>query len=152
MGLLEQMKQIFSMLPSTLQQRKNTFLFEQLIIHHSTTTLFLTTHLQSSNSCLKWSAREFQIDLVIRKNLTKLTLSMKQHQRIVDIFDQCPIIIAMSNAQNARRNRNGKVVWFNPPYSQNVKTAISELFIKLVRKHFLKKKKTNTIRFSTKAL
>ena len=58
----------------------------------------------------------------------------------------------MSNAQNARRNRNGKVVWFNPPYSQNVKTAISELFIKLVRKHFLKKKKTNTIRFSTEAL
>ena len=28
MGLLEQMKQFFSMLPSPLQQRKNTFLFE----------------------------------------------------------------------------------------------------------------------------
>lgn len=51
------LKQIFSMLPSTLQQRKNTFLFEWLIIHHSTTTLFLTTHLQSSNSCLMVSKR-----------------------------------------------------------------------------------------------
>ena len=29
-----------------------------------------------------------------------------------------------SNTQNARRNRNGKVIWFNPPYSQNVKKIL----------------------------
>ena len=32
---------------------KNTFLFERLTTHHYTSTPFLTTHLQSSNSCLK---------------------------------------------------------------------------------------------------
>ena len=41
-----------------------------------------------------------------------------------------------SNTHNARRNRNRKVIWFNPPYSQNVKTNIGKLFTKLVRKQF----------------
>ena len=36
-----------------------------LIIHYSTSTAFLTTHQQSSNSCLKCSAREFQIYSII---------------------------------------------------------------------------------------
>ena len=45
-------KQIFWMLPSTLRQR-NTFLFERLTTHHFTSMPFRTTHLQSSNSCLK---------------------------------------------------------------------------------------------------
>ena len=39
-------------------------------------------------------------------------------------------------AENARRNRNRKVIWFNPPYSLNVKTNIGKVFLKLVRKHF----------------
>ena len=30
------------------------------------------------------------------------------------------------NTQNAQRNRNSKVIWFNPPYSQNVKTNIGK--------------------------
>ena len=46
-----------------------------------------------------------------------------------------------SNTQNARRNRKRKVIWFNPPYSQNVKINIGKLFIKLVRKHFPKNRK-----------
>ena len=46
-----------------------------------------------------------------------------------------------SNTQNAGINRNRKVVWFNTPYSQNVKTNIGKLFIKLVRKHFPKNNK-----------
>ena len=40
------------------------------------------------------------------------------------------------NTQNARRNRNRKVIWFNSPYSQNLKTNNGKLFIKLARKHF----------------
>ena len=38
--------------------------------------------------------------------------------------------------ENAKRNRNRKVIWFNPPYSLNVKTNIGKVFLKLVRKHF----------------
>ena len=36
-----------------------------------------------------------------------------------------------SNTQNARRNRNRKVIWLNLSYSQFVKTNIEKLFISL---------------------
>ena len=48
-------------------------------------------------------------------------------------------------AENARRNRNRKVIWFNPPCSLNVKTNIGEVFLKLVRKHFPRLHKFNKI-------
>ena len=51
-----------------------------------------------------------------------------------------------SNTWNARRNRkNRKVIWFNPPYSQNEKTNFGKLFIKLVRKQFPKNNKYRLI-------
>ena len=50
-----------------------------------------------------------------------------------------------SNTQNAQRNKNRKVIWFNPQDSQNVKTNIGKLFIKLVRKHFPKNNKFHKI-------
>ena len=33
------------------------------------------------------------------------------------------------------RNRRRKIIWFNPPFSQSVKTNIGKRFLKLVRKH-----------------
>ena len=47
--------------------------------------------------------------------------------------------------ENARRNRNRKVTWFNPPYSLNVKRNISKVFLKLVRKHFHRSHKLSKI-------
>ena len=38
--------------------------------------------------------------------------------------------------QSTRRNRNRKVIWFNPPFSLYVKTNIGKEFFKLIRKHF----------------
>ena len=37
-----------------------------------------------------------------------------------------------------RKKRNGarNIIWFNPPYSQNVKTNIRKTFLKLVKNHF----------------
>ena len=35
-------------------------------------------------------------------------------------------------------NRKRNIIWFNPPYSKNVKTNISKDFIKLIEKHFPK--------------
>ena len=47
--------------------------------------------------------------------------------------------------ENARRNRNRKVIWFNPRYSLNVKTNIGKVFLKLVRKHFPRSHKLSKI-------
>ena len=41
---------------------------------------------------------------------------------------------------STRRNRN-RNIWFNPPFSQNVKTNIEKLFFKLVLKNFPKNQK-----------
>ena len=35
-----------------------------------------------------------------------------------------------------KRNRKRKIIWFNPPYSLNVKTNIGKHFLKLILKHF----------------
>ena len=46
---------------------------------------------------------------------------------------------------SARRNRNRKIIWFNPPFSQNVKINIGKLFFKLLRKNFPKNHKFRKI-------
>ena len=38
--------------------------------------------------------------------------------------------------ENARRNRNRKVIWFNLLYSLHVKTSIGKVFLKLITTHF----------------
>ena len=40
--------------------------------------------------------------------------------------------------ENTNRNRNWKILWFNPPFSQNVKTNIGKIFIKLIKSIFPK--------------
>ena len=60
--------------------------------------------------------------------------------------------------ENAKRNRNRKVIWFSPPYSINVKTNIGKVFLKLVRKYFLRSHKLskifslNTIKISYRSM
>ena len=44
-----------------------------------------------------------------------------------------------------KRNRLRKVIWFNPPFSQNVKTNIGKILLKLVKQHFPKHHKLNKI-------
>ena len=43
------------------------------------------------------------------------------------------------------RNRSRNIIWFNPPYSQNVRTNIAKSFLGLVDKHFLKSHKLHKI-------
>ena len=56
------------------------------------------------------------------------------------IFDRQP---------SARRNRNGKIIWFNPAFVQNVKINTANSFFKLVQKNFQKNHKFRKI-FSLK--
>ena len=47
--------------------------------------------------------------------------------------------------ENGRGNGNRKFIWFNPPYSLNVKTNIDKVFLKLVRKYFPRSHKLSKI-------
>ena len=37
---------------------------------------------------------------------------------------------------NQARKRKRTIIWYNPPYSMNVKTNIGKTFLKLLQKHF----------------
>ena len=50
-----------------------------------------------------------------------------------EYFDKA---IQFTSTPPPRRNRNRKNIWFNPPYSINVKTNISRIFLRLIDKHF----------------
>ena len=43
---------------------------------------------------------------------------------------------AGDNNREEKKRRKRKIIWFNPPFSMNVKTNVGKTFLKLVRKHF----------------
>ena len=40
------------------------------------------------------------------------------------------------NVNNKKRNGQRNVIWFNPPFSVNVKIKVRNYFLNLIRKHF----------------
>ena len=44
-----------------------------------------------------------------------------------------------------KRNRQRKIIWFNPPFNQNVQTNVAKVFLTLVAKHFQKSHKFSKI-------
>ena len=42
------------------------------------------------------------------------------------------------NNREKSHNRKRKIIWYNPPFSKNVKTNIGRMFFKLIKKHFPK--------------
>ena len=130
---------LLKQMPSTLQQR-NTFLFKRLTIHHSTSTLFLNTYLKSSNR-------------MINKRISDLSCNKEEFNKVRSVCETAlkdsghfsSISFNSSNTQNAWRNRNRKVLWLNPPYSQNVKTNIGKLLTKILRKPLPKNNKYHKV-------
>ena len=52
---------------------------------------------------------------------------------------------SQNNSQASSRQRNRKVIWFNPPYNERVKTNIGKNFLALLRKHFPPQHRYHTI-------
>ena len=46
---------------------------------------------------------------------------------------------------NKKKTRKRKIIWFNPPYCLSVKTNVGKIFLKLIKKHFLKGNSLNKI-------
>ena len=44
--------------------------------------------------------------------------------------------LSFTHRKPPKRQRKRNIIWFNPPYSKNVKTNIGKIFIKLINKHF----------------
>ena len=48
-------------------------------------------------------------------------------------------LVYREQATKTKQSRKRKIIWFNPPYSLNVKTNVAKRFLKIVDKHFPKK-------------
>ena len=46
---------------------------------------------------------------------------------------------------NARRKRNRKIIWFNPPFNLDVSTNVAKIFLNLIEKHFPRSSKLHKI-------
>ena len=94
-----------------------------------------------------------QLPKMINKRISDLSCNKEEFDKVKSVYEPAlkdnghfsSMSYNNSNTQNARRNRNRKVICFNPPYSQNVKTNIDKLLIRLVKKHFLKDNKDHHI-------
>ena len=90
---------------------------------------------------------------MINKRISDLFCNKEEFDKVKSVYESAlkhsghfsSMSYNNSNTQNARRNRNRKIIWFNSPYSQNEKTNMGKLFIKLVRKHFPKNSKYHKI-------
>ena len=49
------------------------------------------------------------------------------------------------HGKEEKKRRKRKTIWFNPPYSNNVKSNVGKQFLKLVRRHYPKGHKLNKI-------
>ena len=90
---------------------------------------------------------------MINKRISDLSCNKEEFGKIKSVYESAlkdsghfsSMSYNNSNTQNARRNRNWRIIWFNPPYSQNEKTNIGKLFIKLVRNYILRNNKYKKI-------
>ena len=82
---------------------------------------------------------------MINKRLSDLSCNKEEFDKAKLLYEkslhESGYKTSMSYAQTEVKNsgnRSRNIIWFNPPFSQNVKTNIGKLFLKLVKKHFPK--------------
>ena len=89
---------------------------------------------------------------MINKRLSELSCNQEEFNKAKPLYKEALLesnykaSIKFEKPQyNTKRNRLRKVIWFNPPFSQNIKTNIGKTFLKLVKQHLSKHHKLNKI-------
>ena len=103
----------------------------------SNTPLYIHSELNHLSSIIK------QLPSMINKRISNLSCNEHEFNKAKPLYESALKSSGFNYSmkfeapvENARRNRNRKVIWFNPPYSLNVKTNIGKVFLKLLKKHF----------------
>ena len=80
---------------------------------------------------------------MINKRLSDLSCNKEDYEKAKPMYETAlnesgyKATLTYTKTTNVNnRNRAHNIVWFNPPYSQNVKANIGKTFLKLVEKHF----------------
>ena len=102
-----------------------------------------------------------QLPEMINKRISDISCDREEFDNAKGVYEAAlresgynPAMTYQPQQQNPPRNRNRKVIWFNPPFSQSIKTNIGKSFLKLIKKHFTKQHRyhkifnTNTLKLS----
>ena len=87
-------------------------------------------------STIKW------IPSIISKRLSDISSDNEHFDKVAPIYNEALKNSAFNETLNflpsipTRRHRGRKIIWFNPPFSSNVKTNVGKLFSFLLQKHF----------------
>ena len=80
---------------------------------------------------------------MINKRLSDLSCNEDEFKRAKPLYENAlkesryKAEMKYETSENTKhKNRERKILWFDPPFSQSVKTNIEKVFLKLVRKHF----------------
>ena len=83
---------------------------------------------------------------MINKRLSDLSSNKEDYEKAKPLYEIAlnesgyKTTLTYTKTRNVNnRNRAHNIVWFNPPYSQNVKANVGKTFLKLVKKAFSKR-------------
>ena len=108
-----------------------------LVIDH-----YITKHSNHPSNILE------QLPKSIEKRITETSLNTDVFNRSIKIYNDAlhesnfketlkfVMTAPKNNDENQKRKRKRNIIWFNPPYSKNVKTNIGKTFLQLLSKHF----------------
>ena len=85
-----------------------------------------------------------QLPKMINRRISDLSCTQEEFEKAKSTYETAlrnngyDAALQYEGNSHPRRNRNRKrkILWFNPPYNQQVQTNIGKLFIRLVKKHF----------------
>ena len=89
---------------------------------------------------------------MINKRLSELSCDKNEFDKAKGIYEKAlnesdfNTKLSYQNEPSERKNRNRKIIWFNPPYNESVKTDIGKQFLKLVKKHFQDHRRNNMLK------
>ena len=110
-------------------------LTKNLITKYYISIKIQTTHSESLIKSPHQLRKEFQPYHPTKPYLT----NQKKHQKALEksgYWQTLKYYPSNENVSNNKRNRKRNVIWFNPPFSANVKTKVGNYFLILIRKHF----------------
>ena len=143
-------KRVYLVLLWTILRRSTLHYYYLHIAFHLTTGLF-KPHIKTSN--IPWyvkakSSHPPSILKEIPKSLSKRISSSSCNEQVFsaaapfynDISDKCgyseKLTFEKKQYTHERRIRGRNIIWYNPPFSKNVKTNIAKRFLLLLDKHF----------------
>lgn len=84
-----------------------------------------------------------QLPMMISRRISELSINAEEFEKAKPAYEEAlkksgyqTNDLVYQQTKGKRKNRKRNIIWFNPPFSANVKTNIGKIFVRLVKKHF----------------